>query len=87
SKAPNKVSNITGESPEWFARGVEAALLAPTAVNQQRFYIELTGAVTDAGVPVVRARSLGGPFSDVDLGIVKYNFEVAAGVGNFVWGA
>jgi len=25
------------ETPEWFTKGVEAALLAPTAINQQKF--------------------------------------------------
>lgn len=27
--------------PEWFENGVEMALLAPTAMNQQKFMIEL----------------------------------------------
>ncbi len=87
SKAIGKVSNATNKSPEWFVRGVEAALQAPTAMNQQRFFIELTDVRASDGRQVVRAQSLGGPFSKVDLGIVKYNFEVAAGVGNFTWGS
>lgn len=87
SKAIGKVSNATDKSPDWFVRGVEAALLAPTAMNQQRFSLELTDIKASDGRCVVRARSLGGPFANVDLGIVKYNFEVAAGVENFVWGA
>ena len=33
SKAPSEVSNCSPGDPEWFRRGVEAALLAPTAVN------------------------------------------------------
>lgn len=36
-KTIEQVSNATGTSPEWFRRGVEAALLAPTAINQQKF--------------------------------------------------
>lgn len=87
SKAIGKVSNAIDKSPAWFIRGVEAALLAPTAMNQQRFALELTDIRSADGRCVVRARSLGGPFTNVDLGIVKYNFEVAAGVENFVWGA
>ena len=87
SKAIGKVSNATDKSPDWFVRGVEAALLAPTAMNQQRFSLELTDISASDGRRVVRTRSLGGPFTKVDLGIVKYNFEVAAGVENFVWGA
>ncbi len=87
SKAIGKVSNATDKSPAWFTRGVEAALLAPTAMNQQRFFLELTDVPAADGRRVVRARSLGGPFSNVDLGIVRYNFEVAAGVENFTWGS
>ena len=37
-----KLSQVTkGECPDWFAKGVEAALLAPTAMNQQKFMFEL----------------------------------------------
>lgn len=67
-----------GEPPEWFAKGMEAALLAPTAVNQQkfRFTLEKNG---------VKAESLGGPYAKVDLGIVKYHFEAGAGKNRFAW--
>ncbi len=34
--------------PDWFRRGVEAALLAPTAVNQQKFTFELVVPGEDA---------------------------------------
>ncbi len=76
SKAAEAVSNISPDSPEWFRRGVEAALLAPTAINQQKFKFELTpdGVKAKAGL---------GPFSKTDLGIVKYHFAVAAGEENF----
>ena len=41
---------------------------APTAVNQQKFLFELkNGKVT--------AKNLGGFYSKIDLGIVKYYFE------------
>ena len=39
SKPMNAVSNINPNSPEWFKKGVEAALLAPTAMNQQKFML------------------------------------------------
>lgn len=68
-----------GEGPEWFMAGVEAALLAPTAINQQKFRFHLLEGGT------VRAEDLGGPYSKVDLGIVKYHFELGAGVENFRW--
>ncbi len=79
SKSAQEVSETQGEAPDWFRRGVEAALLAPTAVNQQKFKLSLDGRT-------VRARSLGGFYSRMDLGIVKYHFETAAGRENFTWG-
>lgn len=78
SKAPEEVSNITSSSPDWFKRGVEAALLAPTAVNQQKFYLTQSGSK-------VKAKALMGPCSKMDLGIVKYHFEIGAGKENFEW--
>ena len=58
--------------PVWFKNGVKAALMAPTAMNQQKFYIELSG-----DEPVITAGK--GPMTKIDLGIVKYNFEAASG--------
>jgi len=60
------------EMPTWFRNGVAAAMMAPTAINQQKFRIELDGeeAVITAGK---------GPLTKIDLGIVKYNFEAASG--------
>lgn len=67
-----------GDLPGWFRAGMEAALLAPTAMNQQKFLLTLT----DRGV---RAEATGGFFSQVDLGIVKYHFEVGAGREHVTW--
>ena len=36
-KTVEQVSNASDITPSWFRKGVEAALLAPTAVNQQKF--------------------------------------------------
>lgn len=52
--------------------GVAAALLAPTAINQQKFVISLDK-------DEVTFTDKGGVLSKVDLGIVKYNFEVGSG--------
>lgn len=41
SKTPLEVADMSGDVPEWFKKGVEAALLAPTAVNQQKFFLPL----------------------------------------------
>ena len=37
-----EVCNYTSNMPEWFLKGMEAALLAPTAMNQQKFFFELS---------------------------------------------
>lgn len=78
SKAAEQVSNISAGSPEWFRRGVEYALLAPTAMNQQKFYLTQNG-------DRVSAVAGTGFYSKTDLGIVKYHFEVGAGTDNFRW--
>ena len=36
-KQPEEVSKADSPVPDWFQRGVRAALLAPTAMNQQKF--------------------------------------------------
>ncbi|HQL33956.1 MAG TPA: nitroreductase family protein [Treponemataceae bacterium] len=87
SKWPSDVVSNTGDLPEWFSRGVEAALLAPTALNQQKFMFSLEAASPATGdKPVVSARVSGfGVFTRLDLGIAKYHFEAGAGRENFVW--
>ncbi len=79
SKPFDEVASVkNGEITEWFKRGVEAALLAPTAVNQQKFHFTLDG-------NKVKAKALLGFYSKVDLGIAKYHFELGAGKENFEW--
>lgn len=78
SKAATDVSNLTDISPAWFRTGVEAALLAPTAMNQQKFILTQEG-------NTVTAKSGSGFYTKLDLGIVKYHFEVGAGKENFSW--
>ncbi len=73
SKTIQQVSNFNIYSPSWFRMGVESALLAPTAINQQKFYFEL-----DADGKTVTARtkfSLAG-YTKTDLGIAKLHFEI-----------
>ena len=79
SKPMEKCAHLTGDDPAWFLSGMEAAMLAPTAINQQRFHFERIGDRT------VRAKALLGPCSKTDLGIVKYHFELGAGKENFEW--
>ncbi|MDD6152258.1 MAG: nitroreductase family protein [Bacteroidales bacterium] len=60
---------------------MNAALLAPTAVNQQKFFFEYT---TGDKVIARSGFSLVG-YTRMDLGIAKYHFEVGAGKENFEW--
>ena len=78
SKEASAVSNLTDDSPRWFRDGVEAALLAPTAINQQKFSFTLSGRR-------VRARTKLTFYGRMDLGIAKYHFELGAGKENFDW--
>ena len=81
SKSASDVSSLSADSPEWFQKGVEAALLAPTAINQQKFRFELAGNHTVSA----KAGRIGTCLK-IDLGIVKCHFENGAGRGNFRWG-
>lgn len=65
-------------SPEWFKNGVDAALLAPTATNQQKFTLTLEG-------DKVKAKAGLGFYSKMDLGIVKYHFEIGSGKDSSIW--
>ena len=78
SRAVTEVSNLTEDSPQWFKDGMEAALLAPTAINQQKFSFTRDGRK-------VRARTKLTFYGRMDLGIAKYHFELAAGKENFDW--
>ncbi len=60
------------ESPDWFKKGIEYALLAPTAMNQQKFKFKYIGDYEVKAIPGV------GPMNKIDLGIVKYHFELGA---------
>lgn len=72
SKPLNKLCKVDGPMPEWFKKGMEAAMQAPTAINQQKFLFTLAnGKVT--------VKSLGGFYSNIDLGIVNYHFELGSG--------
>lgn len=72
NKPLEEVCNQINEAPDWFKKGMEAVMLAPTAMNQQSFRFTLNG-------EAVTAVSTGGFYSKVDLGIVKYHFEVVSG--------
>ena len=79
SKPMSRLTRCPDPMPDWFRRGAEYAMLAPTAMNQQKFLLELTGE------NAVRATAQRGPYARLDLGIVKYHFEQAAGEADFTW--
>ncbi len=78
SKPVERLCRCDGEMPEWFMNGMEAAMLAPTAMNQQKFLISLSG-------NKVSAKALAGFYSKIDLGIVKCHFEIGAQNADFRW--
>ena len=77
-KALADVSDYKAGDPDWYKTGLEAALLAPTAMNQQKFRFERNG-------DKVKAKAGMGFYTKTDLGIVKYHFELGAGKENFNW--
>lgn len=84
-KTVEQVSNASDITPSWFKKGVEAALLAPTAVNQQRFSFEHVGVKNNCHqIRAKKGLSLIG-YTKIDLGIAKYHFEIGAGEVNFEW--
>ncbi|EFL54057.1 hypothetical protein HMPREF9289_1953 [Finegoldia magna BVS033A4] len=78
SKLPRQVSNVNEDSPQWFKDGVNCALNAPTAINQQKFMLTLEG-------DKVKAKARFAPSAKVDLGIVKYHFEIGSGKDHSIW--
>lgn len=78
SKNISEVTRTGGSLPGWFRAGTEAALLAPTAMNQQKFTLTLRG-------NKVSAAAGRGFYTKLDLGIVKYHFELGAGKSGWDW--
>ncbi len=72
SRDMNQLYTVEGEMPTWFLEGMQAAMLAPTAMNQQRYLFSLVDGQ-------VELKALKGSYSKIDLGIVKYHFELGSG--------
>ena len=72
-KAASDVSSFTSDTPEWYTRGIESALLAPTAINQQKFFVTLEG----DSVTVTSTKK--NAMAEIDRGIVRCQFEAASG--------
>lgn len=78
TKTAEQVSSYDGETPQWFKDGIEAALLAPTALAKQAFTVRGKGNKVSISCD-------NGIFTGVDTGLVKYHFELGAGKDNFQW--
>lgn len=78
SKTAEEISSYQGTAPQWFVDGVDALLLAPTALNKQAFTVK-------GEENKVYLTCDSGHFAGIDLGIGKYHFEVGAGKENFEW--
>lgn len=78
-KPIEELSKVTGEMPDWFKNGIEAAQLAPTSLNQQKFCFTLKD-------NLVITTSSYGFYTKIDLGIAKYHFEIGANNNSWTWG-
>ena len=68
------------KAPAWFAAAMEAAQLAPTAMNNQSFKITL---LSDGKTVRIDAPQSG--LNVIDEGIVRCNFEIAANEAGADW--
>lgn len=66
-------------TPDWFRKGIECVLLAPSAMNRQNFRFTQ---MASGKVMAVEGR---GPFAGIDLGIAKLHFEIGSGKDSSVW--
>ena len=78
TRAIEALCRVNGAMPDWFRRGMEAARLAPTAMNKQKFRFGLDG-------NTVIASAGRGVYTKVDLGIAKCHFEAGAGSSGWKW--
>ena len=81
TKSVEALSSVEcAKAPAWFAAAMEAAQLAPTAMNNQNFKITL---LSDG--KTVRIDALQSGLNVIDEGIVRCNFEIAANEAGADW--
>ena len=81
TKSVGALSSVEcAKAPAWFAAAMEAAQLAPTAMNNQNFKITL---LSDGKTVRIEAPQSG--LNAIDEGIVRRNFEIAANEGGADW--
>ena len=71
-KTIDQINKSKGNLPSWYIDGLEAVLLSPSAMNQQKYSFELIEE------NIVKAQAGIGFYTHVDLGIAKYHFELGA---------
>lgn len=76
SKPIAEITDCYDNCPEWYKKGIDSVLLAPTAMNQQKFHFSLSG-------DKVASKADRGFYTVMDLGIAQYHFDVASGRENF----
>ena len=81
TKSVEALSSVEcAKAPAWFAAAMEAAQLAPTAMNNQNFKITL---LSDGKTVRIEAPQSG--LNAIDEGIVRRNFEIAANEAGADW--
>lgn len=81
TKSVEALSSVEcAKAPAWFAVAMEAAQLAPTAMNNQNFKITL---LSDGKTVRIDAPQSG--LNVIDEGIVRCNFEIAANEAGADW--
>lgn len=81
TKSVEALSSVEcAKAPAWFAAAMEAAQLAPTAMNNQNFKITL---LSDGKTVRIDAPKSG--LNVIDEGIVRCNFEIAANETGADW--
>lgn len=78
-KPASRIAPGYDNAPDWFKKGIDTVLMAPSAINQFR----ATFVANEDGSVTAKARL--GLYTKVDLGIFKYYFELGAGTENFRW--
>ena len=71
SKSMADLCNYSLELPDWFINGMKGAMLAPTAMNQQKFFITYKD---DEAILKMKK----GPCINIDKGIIKLHFELTS---------
>ena len=79
-KSAAELSRGMGDAPDWFQSGISAVVRAPSAMNRQGYRFSY------AGGTVTVQQTEHSTWSDVDLGIAKYHFEIGAHGGTWTWG-